>query len=81
MWLALDAVTREIVGVYIGARDEAGAQCLWDSLPPVYPRVFALEASPRNTRCQCAIAYTDIGSAYAAVLPSKRPKCGGKTDG
>lgn len=36
VWLALDAVTREIVGVYIGARDEAAAQCLWDSLPPVY---------------------------------------------
>ena len=28
VWLALDAVTREIVGVYIGARDEASAQGL-----------------------------------------------------
>lgn len=32
VWLALDAVTREIVGVYVGARDEASAQGLWDSL-------------------------------------------------
>ena len=49
MWLALDAVTREIVGVYIGARDEESAQGLWDSLPPVYR--------------QCAIAYTDFWAA------------------
>ncbi len=46
VWLALDADTREIVGVYIGARDEASAQGLWDSLPAVYR--------------QCAIAYTDF---------------------
>jgi IS1 family transposase len=57
VWLALDADTREIVGVYIGARDEASAQGLWDSLPAVYR--------------QCAIAYTDFWAAYAAVLPSK----------
>ncbi len=36
VWLALDANTREIVGVYVGARDEAAARKLWDSLPPVY---------------------------------------------
>jgi transposase-like protein len=33
VWLALDANTREIVGVYIGARDEAAARKLWASLP------------------------------------------------
>ncbi|KGF71624.1 transposase [Neosynechococcus sphagnicola sy1] len=58
VWLALDADTREIVGVYIGARDEAAARKLWDSLPPVYR--------------QCAIAYTDFWAAFAAVLLSKR---------
>jgi insertion element IS1 protein InsB len=57
-WLALDADTREIVGVYIGARDQASARKLWESLPPVYR--------------QCAITYTDFWAAYAAVLPSKR---------
>jgi insertion element IS1 protein InsB len=46
VWLALDAHTREIVGVYIGARDEAAARKLWESLPPVYR--------------QCATAYTDF---------------------
>jgi IS1 family transposase len=49
VWLALDADTREIVGVYIGARDEAAARKLWDSLPPVYR--------------QCAVAYTDFWAA------------------
>ena len=46
VWLALDAETNEIVGVYVGARDEGAAQGLWDSLPPVYR--------------QCAVAYTDF---------------------
>ncbi len=32
----MDADTREIVGVYIGARDEAAARKLWESLPGVY---------------------------------------------
>ncbi|MBD1897916.1 hypothetical protein H6F60_25220 [Coleofasciculus sp. FACHB-129] len=46
--------TREIVGVYIGARNEATARNSWESLPPVYR--------------QCAIAYTDFWVAYGAVL-------------
>ena len=28
--------TREIIGVFIADRSEAGAQGLWDSLPAVY---------------------------------------------
>ena len=68
VWLALDRDTREIVGVAIGQRDQATAQELWDSLPPVYR--------------QCAVAYTDFWAAYAAVLPSKRHRPGGTaTDG
>ncbi|MDV2997933.1 MAG: hypothetical protein N4J56_007638 [Chroococcidiopsis sp. SAG 2025] len=67
VWLALDADTREIVGVNIGARDEASAQGLWDSLPAVYR--------------QCAIAYTDFWAAYAAVLPSNRHRPVGKETG
>jgi len=51
VWLALDADTREIIGVYIGARDEAAARGLWDSLPAVYR--------------QCAVAYTDFWAAYS----------------
>ena len=67
VWLALDADTREIIGVYIGARDEAAAQKLWESLPTVYR--------------QCAIAYTDFWAAYGAVLPSKRHRPVGKETG
>jgi IS1 family transposase len=45
IWLALDSLTKEIVGVYVGDRDRSAARQLWDSLPPVYR--------------QCAICYTD----------------------
>ncbi|MBW4593787.1 MAG: IS1 family transposase [Brasilonema angustatum HA4187-MV1] len=67
VWLALDADTREIVGVYIGDRNESAARKLWESLPGVYR--------------QCAIAYTDFWAAYAAVLPSKRHRAVGKQTG
>jgi IS1 family transposase len=67
IWLALDTDTREIVGVYIGARDEVAAQQLWASLPPIYR--------------QCAVAYTDFWAAYAAVFPRKRHQAVGKETG
>ena len=63
----MDANTREIDGVYVGARDEAAARNLWDLLPPIYR--------------QCAIAYTDFWAAYAAVLPSIRYRAVGKETG
>ena len=46
IWLAIDVLTKEVVGVYIGQRDKDGARGLWNSLPPVYR--------------QCAISYTDF---------------------
>jgi insertion element IS1 protein InsB len=49
VWLGLDVKTRKIIGVYIGARDEAAARKLWQSLPPVDR--------------QCAMAYTDFWAA------------------
>lgn len=58
---------KEIVGVYIGSRDEAAAKELWDSLPPVYR--------------QCAISYTDFWSAYFRVFPKSRHKAVGKETG
>ena len=58
VWLALDANTREVVGVHIGDRDKLSARKLGDSLPPIYR--------------QCAVAYTDFWAAYGAVFPSKR---------
>ena len=36
VWLALDVVTREIVGCYIGERSGDSAKALWRSLPAVY---------------------------------------------
>jgi len=67
VWLALDAETREIVGVYIGDRSRDGAQGLWDALPAVDR--------------QCAVAYTDFWSAYEQVFPSKRHQSVGKDSG
>ena len=67
VWLALDSDTREIIGVYIGARDETAARKLWESLPPVYR--------------QCAVAYTDFWATYAVVIPSQRHRAVGKETG
>jgi IS1 family transposase len=46
IWLAIDVLTKEIVGVYIGQRDKDGARGLGNSLPAVYR--------------QCAVSYTDF---------------------
>ncbi len=67
VWLALDAQTREIVGVHIGDRSAVSAQALWDSMPPVYR--------------QCAVIYTDHWSAYDSVLPSIRHRSVDKDSG
>jgi IS1 family transposase/transposase-like protein len=64
IWLAIDADTREIVGVYIGARSREGAKRLWASLP--------------NVDRQCAVVYTDFWEAYETVIPSKRHRLVGK---
>ena len=67
VWIAIDLESKEIVGLYIGKRDETGAKGLWDSLPPVYR--------------QCAVSYTDYWAAYSMVFPSKRHKAVGKETG
>jgi insertion element IS1 protein InsB len=67
IWLALDADTREVVGVHIGDRSRHSAQHLWQSLPGVYR--------------QCAVAYTDYWEAYQSVLPRKRHRPVGKDTG
>ena len=67
VWLALDIATREVVGVFVGSRDKAGAEGLWRSLPAVYR--------------QCAVLYTDFWKAYAEVFPSKRHQAVGKSSG
>jgi IS1 family transposase len=67
VWLAMDVSTREIVGVYMGDRSEAGAKGLWNALPPVYR--------------QCAVAYSDFWAAYGCIFPSKRHRAVGKETG
>ena len=59
--------SREIVGVYVGARDESGARGLWEALPAVYR--------------QCAVAYTDFWAAYGAIFPTQRHRACGKDTG
>jgi IS1 family transposase len=54
--LAIDALTKEILGVYIGSRDETAARRgLGDSIPAVYR--------------QCAVYYTDFWLASKKVFP------------
>ena len=53
VWIAIDAETREVIGLYIGDRSRKSAQALWDSLPPVYR--------------QCAVCYTDFWDSYENV--------------
>ncbi len=67
IWLAIDVLTKEIVGVYIGKRDETGARGLWDSIPAIYR--------------QCAVSYTDFWSAYGIVFSKKRHKAVSKDSG
>lgn len=67
IWLAIDADSREIVGVFIGYRSRQAAKALWQSLPAVYR--------------QCAICYADFWEAYEQVLPRKRHRAVGKETG
>jgi IS1 family transposase len=67
VWLALDADSREIVGVFVGDRSRQAAKQLWQALPAVYR--------------QCAVCYTDFWEAYAQVLPLKRHQAVGKETG
>ena len=59
VWLAMEVETREIIGVYIGSRDEEAARHLWLSLPAVYRQCALAEPSGSY------IAYTDFWAARA----------------
>lgn len=67
MWLAKDRDSKEVVGVYVGARDKTGAEGLWKSLPGVYR--------------QCAISYTDFWESYDEVFVRNRHQSCGKEAG
>ncbi|MDZ4876837.1 MAG: hypothetical protein CLLPBCKN_008450 [Chroococcidiopsis cubana SAG 39.79] len=63
VWLAMDVVTREVVGCYIGDRSGKSAQALWDSLPAVYRSLCRLPSvisgCPIPWRCRA----NDIGQS------------------
>lgn len=67
VWLAIDSITGQIVGVFIGDRSQKGAQGLWDSLPLNYR--------------QSAVCYTDFWEAYKTVIPAHRHRPVGKETG
>ena len=62
-YLAPTVDTREIVGVYIGARDEAAAGKLWESLPPVY-RQCAVSVRGASRREAMPLAQPLVEKAY-----------------
>lgn len=67
VWIAIDADTREIIGLYVGDRSQKSAKRVWKSLPPVYR--------------QCAVVYTDYWNAYVGVIPKNRHRAVGKETG
>jgi len=67
VWLALDIETKEIIGLYVGKRDEEAAKRFWKTLPPIYR--------------QCAVSRTDFWAAYESSFPSKRHKAVAKGTG
>ena len=67
VWAALDAGTRQVVGMVAGDRSERTARCLWDALPDGYR--------------DGAIVCTDFLAAYRAVVPEERHAAAGKEAG
>ena len=67
MWAALDARTRQVVGMVAGDRSEDTARRLWDVLPC-------------RDRYR-AIVCTDFWSAYLAAIPEERHAAAGKEAG
>ncbi len=67
VWVALDARTRQVVGMAVGDRDQFTAECLWDALPRRY----------RNR----AVVATDLLPVYRAVVPPGQHAPAGKEAG
>ena len=57
-WIAIDGLTKEIVGVYIGSRDELGAKGLGNSCATC-------------SRVNAIARYTDFWQAYSTSCPTK----------
>ncbi|WP_445251658.1 IS1 family transposase [Microcoleus sp. LAD1_D1] len=63
--MPIDALTKQILGVYIGSRVEMGAKGFWDSLP-VVDRL-------------CAVYYTDFWSRSKKNIPQRHKSLGKDT--
>ena len=67
VWAALDADTRQVVGMAVGDRSEDTARRRWDALPPAYR--------------DGAVFGTDFRPADRAVFPQGRHAAAGKEAG
>lgn len=77
VWLALDVVTREIVGCYIGGSEAHSAS---SSLWRISKSSLAITSLPAVYR-QCAVFYRDFWVSYPVAFPSNRHRAVGKETG
>jgi insertion element IS1 protein InsB len=66
VWIALCAVTRQVVAFVTGDRSEHSCQRLWRAVPRRYKQ---------------ALCYSDFWAAYRAVIPSDQHEAVGKESG
>ena len=60
IWIAMDAITRQIIAFYVGDRSRESAKALWAKIPLVYQ--------------EQATFHTDQYVAYTSVIPVERHK-------
>ncbi len=77
VWLAIDAHSREIVGVFVGARSRQGAKGLWQSLPAVY-RGAGDAPPPVSVRSATPIFGRRMSRWYLAIVIERLAKKLGK---
>jgi len=56
VWIAMDAITRQVVAFHVGDRNGQSAEALWEKIPTGYQ--------------EQALFYTDHYAAYTGVIPS-----------
>lgn len=66
VWIALCAITKQVVAFVTGDRSEYSCQRLWRAVPRRYKR---------------ALCYSDFWQAYQAVIPSDQHEAVGKESG
>jgi insertion element IS1 protein InsB len=56
IWIAMEAITRQVIAFHVGDRSRKSAKCLWAKIPPAYR--------------QHATFYTDQYVVYEGVIPA-----------